>query len=134
MERVDISPTTRDLGGLMKRLVSHVVPRIAHPRDTGFRPAGGEQHTGATGSDPARKLPTDWWLLGDGYLQRQVEPTIAASTLNPDHLLAFFNDYRAIDAAEGDVGLGEGEVAAIEAAVKLAKLVSPRRPLPTACR
>ena len=61
--------------------------------------------------------PDDWWILGDGFLQRQVEPTIAASTLNPDHLLAFFNDYRAIDAAEGDVGLGEGEVAATIAAI-----------------
>jgi hypothetical protein len=48
-----------------------------------------------------------WYLEGDGYLQRQVEPTIAASTRNPDHLLAFFNDYRAVDVAEGDVGLGE---------------------------
>ena len=35
-----------------------------------------------------------WYIKGDGYLQRQVEPTIAASTRNPDHLLAFFNDYR----------------------------------------
>ncbi len=44
-------------------------------------------------------IPTG--LKGDGYLQRQVEPTIAASTLNPDHLLAFFNDYRAVDMAAG---------------------------------
>ena len=63
----------------------------------------------------------NWWKLGDGYLQRQVEPTIAASTLNPDHLLAFFNDYRAVDAVEGDVGLGEGEF--ISAALKLASLL-----------
>ena len=28
----------------------------------------------------------DWELKGDGYLQRQVEPTIAASTVNPDQL------------------------------------------------
>ncbi|MGD8440359.1 MAG: sialidase family protein, partial [Holophagae bacterium] len=41
--------------------------------------------------------PDDWYLVGDGYLQRQVEPTIAASTRNPDHLLAFFVDYRAVD-------------------------------------
>ena len=50
----------------------------------------------------------DWMIKGDGYLQRQVEPTIAASTRNPDHLLAFFNDYRAVDIAD-DVGLGETE-------------------------
>ncbi len=43
---------------------------------------------------------------GDGYLQRQVEPTIAVSTRNPDHLLAFFVDYRAVDIAD-DIGLGE---------------------------
>ncbi|HSO23541.1 MAG TPA: sialidase family protein, partial [Chondromyces sp.] len=49
----------------------------------------------------------DWFLKGDGYLQRQVEPTIAVSTRNPDHLLAFFNDYRAVDVPD-DEGLGEG--------------------------
>jgi len=69
--------------------------------------------------------PDDWWILGDGFLQRQVEPTIGASTLNPDHLLAFFNDYRAIDAAEGDVGLGESEVAATIAALTLSKMLLP---------
>ncbi|HSL17212.1 MAG TPA: hypothetical protein VLB51_04835, partial [Methylomirabilota bacterium] len=47
--------------------------------------------------------PDDWFLIGDGYLQRQVEPTIAASTRNPDHLLAFFNDYRAVD-IDDDIG------------------------------
>ena len=52
---------------------------------------------------------TDWQLKGDGYLQRQVEPSIAASTRNPDHLVAFFNDYRAVDIAD-DIGLGEGAV------------------------
>jgi len=65
----------------------------------------------------------NWWKLGDGYLQRQVEPTIAASTLNPDHLLAFFNDYRAVDVVEGDVGLGEGVF--VSAALKLAKILLP---------
>jgi len=71
------------------------------------------------------EAPEDWWTLGDGFLQRQVEPTIAASTLNPDHLLAFFNDYRAIDAAEGDVGLGEGELATTLGALTLARLLLP---------
>jgi len=56
--------------------------------------------------------PDHWFLKGDGYLQRQVEPTIAASTRNPDHLIAFFNDYRAVD-IEDDVGLGETQTAAL---------------------
>ena len=47
-----------------------------------------------------------WNLKGDGYLQRQVEPTIAVSTRNPNHLLSFFVDYRAVDVAD-DVGLGK---------------------------
>ena len=47
-----------------------------------------------------------WYLKGDGYLQRQVEPTIAVSTRNPGHLLSFFVDYRAVDVAD-DIGLGE---------------------------
>jgi hypothetical protein len=72
---------------------------------------------------PASSGDPDWYLKGDGYLQRQVEPTIAASTVNPDHLLAFFNDYRAVDQVDGDVGLGEGDVNA--AALKLARILLP---------
>ena len=62
----------------------------------------------------------DWQLKGDGYLQRQVEPSIAASTRNPDHLVAFFNDYRAVDIAD-DIGLGETEnmVALVNVARKI---------------
>ena len=45
-------------------------------------------------------------LVGDLFLQRQLEPTVAVSTRNPAHLLAFFNDYRAVD-IENDPGLGE---------------------------
>ena len=33
-----------------------------------------------------------------------MEPTIAVSTRNPDHLLSFFVDYRAVDVAD-DVGM-----------------------------
>jgi len=36
-------------------------------------------------------------MRGDGYLQRQDEPVVAASTFNPDHILAAFNDYRRVD-------------------------------------
>src|SRR5688572_32983748 len=34
---------------------------------------------------------------GDPFLQRQNEPSIAASTRNPLHLLAGSNDYRTVD-------------------------------------
>jgi len=43
-------------------------------------------------------------LRGDGYKQRQDEPDIAASTYNPDHILAVFNDYRTV-AIPNDQGL-----------------------------
>ncbi len=48
-------------------------------------------------------------ISGDAYLQRQVEPSIAVSTRNPQHMLAFFNDYRAVD-VPGDIGIGEGGI------------------------
>ncbi len=53
-------------------------------------------------------LDPNAYLKGDLYLQRQVEPSIAASTRNPQMLLAFFNDYRAVDIAT-DVGIGESQ-------------------------
>ena len=39
----------------------------------------------------------DTWPDGDPYLQRQNEPSLAASTRNPLHLLAGSNDYRTVD-------------------------------------
>jgi hypothetical protein len=68
-------------------------------------------------------LNPNWYLVGDGYLQRQVEPEIIPSSLNPDHLLACFNDYRAVDVATGDVGLGEGEITTF--ATKIARILMP---------
>jgi VCBS repeat-containing protein len=58
-------------------------------------------------SDPTSQSSIDiaaW--TGDLYLQRQVEPTVAVSTRNPEHVLAFFNDYRAVD-INNDIGVGE---------------------------
>jgi len=37
------------------------------------------------------------WPGGDPFLQRQNEPTIAASTRNPLHLVGGSNDYRTVD-------------------------------------
>jgi len=45
------------------------------------------------------------WPGGDPFLQRQNEPSIAASTRNPLHLLAGSNDYRSVDLP----GLPEGD-------------------------
>ena len=47
---------------------------------------------------------------GDPHLQRQNEPSIAASTRNPLHLLAGSNDYRTVDVPfppDGDVETGD---------------------------
>ena len=46
---------------------------------------------------------------GDYYLNRQVEAAIGASTRNPQHVVAYFNDYRAVDIQE-DLGHGEQQV------------------------
>jgi hypothetical protein len=43
-------------------------------------------------------------MRGDGFLQRQVEPVVATSTFNPDHILAAFNDYRRVD-SPSDTGV-----------------------------
>ncbi len=64
----------------------------------------------------------DWEIKGDGYLQRQVEPTIAASTRNPDHLLAFFNDYRAVDVPD-DSYVGEEQFQVASLALNVAEFM-----------
>ena len=53
------------------------------------------------------------WPEGDPFLERQNEPSIAASTRNPLHLVAGANDYRSVDLAgvpgsneHGDAWLG----------------------------
>ena len=55
-------------------------------------------------------------FVGDKYLQRQNEPVIAVSTLNPDILMAASNDYRAVDLAL-DQGVGESGQQASDSAV-----------------
>src|SRR5262249_47728745 len=45
------------------------------------------------------------WPGGDPFLQRQNEPSMAASTRNPVHILAGANDYRTVDLP----GLPDGE-------------------------
>ncbi|HEX2343716.1 MAG TPA: putative Ig domain-containing protein [Vicinamibacterales bacterium] len=43
--------------------------------------------------------------IGDKFRQRQNEPAIAISAINPDHMMAVFNDYTTID-IENDTGIG----------------------------
>ena len=101
-ERVD--------GGRMKRLILSLIVVVFLFSTPGFAQQAGN-NINVLPLFPDTTDP-DYYLKGDGYLQRQVEPTIAASTRNPDHLLAFFNDYRAVDIPD-DVGLGEGEQIAL---------------------
>ena len=58
------------------------------------------QSTGPVGLVASRSVNMvagDAWPNGDPYLQRQNEPSVAASTRNPLHLLAGANDYRTVD-------------------------------------
>src|SRR5688572_24508529 len=57
------------------------------------------------GGGPASFTPPST-IIGDPFLQRQNEPSIAISSRNPCHLLAGANDYRAVDLEEaaGEVG------------------------------
>ena len=58
------------------------------------------------GGGPATFDPTTNQIVGDPFLQRQNEPSLAVSSRNPCHLLAGANDYRAVDVEEaaGEVG------------------------------
>ena len=46
------------------------------------------------------------WPIGDPFLQRQNEPSVAASSRNPLHLLGGSNDYRSVD-VPGLLGIDE---------------------------
>ena len=58
------------------------------------------------GGGPATFDPQTAKIVGDPFLQRQNEPSLALSSRNPCHLLAGANDYRAVDVEEaaGEVG------------------------------
>jgi hypothetical protein len=70
--------------------------------------------------------------ISDLFLNRQVEPTVAVSTRNPQHVLTFFNDYRAVN-IQDDLGLGETQNGAFATAWRhvrqwLARLAGRRPP------
>src|SRR5436305_10344905 len=66
------------------------------------------------------------FLKGDLYLQRQLEPSVAVSTRNPQTVLAFFNDYRAVD-VPGDLVIGDGDAPTNAGQTILAMLRPVRR-------
>ena len=51
------------------------------------------------------------FVKSDILMQRQNETVVAASTRNPDHILAAANDYRFVDFTDPDVGGGQSFVA-----------------------
>jgi len=78
--------------GLLIGLVLVLAASSDHPRAQGqTAPSGvvaGRNVNMVSGRD---------WPNGDPYLQRQNEPSVAASTRNPLHLLGGANDYRTVD-------------------------------------
>ena len=81
-------------------------------------------------------------IIGDPFLQRQNEPSIAVSSRNPCHLLAGANDYRAVDIEEaagetGDAWLGlfkSFDCGATWTSTLLPGHMSPTFPLPVSTR
>src|SRR5262249_41274636 len=82
------------------------------------------------GADPNCKNDPRWvdaWKYGDIFLQRQVEGSVAPSSLNPNRLLTAFIDYSAVDTF-GDTGLGDTVASLWTRFVgTLARLVHPSR-------
>src|SRR5688572_25819267 len=80
-------------GALMWGAVSHAQPQSAQQVIVG---PNVNMVGGPASYDPTR----DPALIGDPFLQRQNEPSIAVSARNPCHLLGGANDYRAVDLEE----------------------------------
>ena len=85
----------------MRRFVPPVPSRSSCVRLlTGIAFAVGLAITSIEAQIPGRNINMvagNTWPDGDPFLQRQNEPSIAASTRNPLHLLAGSNDYRTVD-------------------------------------
>jgi hypothetical protein len=82
------------------------------------------------GADPNCSSDPRWadaWKYGDIFLQRQVEGSVAPSSMNPNRLLTAFIDYSAVDTFS-DTGLGD-TVASLWGRFMgtLARLVHPHR-------
>jgi hypothetical protein len=82
------------------------------------------------GADPNCHNDPRWadaWKYGDIFLQRQVEGSVAPSSLNPNRLLTAFIDYSAVDVSS-DAGMG-GTLASLWTRFvgTLARLVHPSR-------
>ena len=102
---------------LARRFVSFVVSRVLPAALAwGFLAVSGLPAHAQVQPSPQTLLPGrnvnmvsgTQWPNGDPYLQRQNEPSVAASTRNPLHLLAGANDYRTVDipfvAGAGETG------------------------------
>jgi len=80
----------------------------------GLNVSSGAQSPGPVGLQVSRSVNMvagNAWPTGDPFLQRQNEPSVAASTRNPQHLLGGANDYRTVDlpglpSETGDAWLG----------------------------
>ena len=75
------------------------------PRDARHRPPTTAPLSPVPGRN-ANMVSGRTWPDGDPFLQRQNEPSVAASTRNPLHLVAGANDYRTVDLP----GLPDGDV------------------------
>ena len=75
------------------------------PRDNHHRPPTTSPLSPVPGRNVNMVSGYDW-PNGDPFLQRQNEPSVAASTRNPLHLVAGANDYRTVDLP----GLPDGDV------------------------
>ena len=71
-------------------------PTVRRPVDWP-RPLCGSDTRRADSGRNVNMVAGTGWPDGDPFLQRQNEPTMAASTRNPLHLLGGSNDYRTVD-------------------------------------